>query len=134
MQLFKIFLLENPESFVYFDYFHCMFKYVISEIKNYFKCKYILSFDQLISSLASRFLLVLVYHLITAYFTRIRLGCVRRDWDAQLKGSACHWPACVDFRRAFLMSSSILLLSLISSCWVFNSRSFCRSERALRAL
>lgn len=43
------------------------------------------------------------------------------------------WPACVDFRRAFFMSSSVLLLSLISSCWVFTSRSFCRSARALRA-
>lgn len=42
-------------------------------------------------------------------------------------------PAWVDFRRAFLMSSSVLLLNLISSCWVFISRSFCRSVRALRA-
>lgn len=43
------------------------------------------------------------------------------------------WPACVDFRRAFLMSSSILLVSFISSCWVFSSSSFCRSLRAFRA-
>lgn len=43
------------------------------------------------------------------------------------------WPAWVDFRRAFLMSSSVLLLSLISSCCVFTSRSFCLSARALRA-
>lgn len=43
------------------------------------------------------------------------------------------WPACVDFRRAFLMSSSVLLLSLISSCCVFTSKSFCLSARALRA-
>lgn len=42
-------------------------------------------------------------------------------------------PACVDFLRAFLMSSSVLLLSLISSCWVFTSRSLCRSVRAFRA-
>lgn len=44
-----------------------------------------------------------------------------------------HSPACVDFLRAFLMSSSVLLLSLISSCWVFISRSLCRSVRAFRA-
>lgn len=43
------------------------------------------------------------------------------------------WPAWVDFRLAFLMSSSVLLLSLISSCCVFTSRSFCLSARALRA-
>lgn len=42
-------------------------------------------------------------------------------------------PAWVDFLRAFLMSSSVLLLSLISSCWVFISRSLCRSVRAFRA-
>lgn len=42
-------------------------------------------------------------------------------------------PACVDFLRAFLMSSSVLLLSLISSCCVFISRSLCRSVRAFRA-
>lgn len=44
-----------------------------------------------------------------------------------------NWPACVDFLRAFLMSSSIFVLSLISSCWVFTSRSFCLSASALRA-
>lgn len=43
------------------------------------------------------------------------------------------WPACVDFLLAFLMSSSILVLSLISSCCVFTSSSFCLSARALRA-
>lgn len=42
-------------------------------------------------------------------------------------------PAWVDFLRAFLMSSSCLLLSFTSSCCVFTSRSFCRSARAFRA-
>lgn len=48
-------------------------------------------------------------------------------------GVAQSSPAWVDFLRAFLMSSSVLLLSLISSCWVFISRSLCRSVRAFRA-
>lgn len=59
-----------------------------------------------------------------------------RDQVKTARGSwtlAPHSPACVDFLRAFLMSSSVLLLSLISSCWVFISRSLCRSVRAFRA-
>ena len=50
-----------------------------------------------------------------------------------LHGVSNPWPACVDFRRAFLMSSSCLFMCLMSSCWVFTSRSFCLSARALRA-
>ncbi len=67
----------------------------------------------------------------------------RKSHVSHVYGLYCHvrlrgllklyWPACVDFLRAFLMSSSTLLLSLISSCWVFNSRSFCRSTSAFRA-
>lgn len=43
-------------------------------------------------------------------------------------------PAWVDFRLAFLISSSVLLLSFTSSCWVFISRSFCLSVKAFLAL
>ena len=43
-------------------------------------------------------------------------------------------PAWVDFRLAFLISSSVLLLSFTSSCCVFISRSFCLSVKAFRAL
>lgn len=54
-------------------------------------------------------------------------------WKLNLTRLQRNWPACVDFLRAFLMSSSIFEFSLISSCWVFTSRSFCFSASALRA-